>query len=142
MLEFNIHKILNYKEAKVILIGNCNKDSRCLNLTFIKTFIIERQKSYLLYELPEGSCRCSPNWYMNCICCLRCEGHLCNQRSDRKLRISRSYLQMKALSRVIWKTSSYNGFSGRTKRRWSLKHYHKHLKGHCSLKFPFYIWKY
>ena len=38
MLEFNIHKYLNYREAKVILIGNCNKDSRCLNLAFIKNF--------------------------------------------------------------------------------------------------------
>ena len=29
-------KNLNYREEKVILIGNCNKDSRYLNLTFIK----------------------------------------------------------------------------------------------------------
>ena len=41
-------KYLNYREAKVILIGNYNKESRYLNLTFIKTSIIERQKSFLL----------------------------------------------------------------------------------------------
>ena len=36
MLEFDIHKNLNYREAEVILIGDCNKNSRYLNSTFIK----------------------------------------------------------------------------------------------------------
>ena len=35
-LNLTFIKNLNYREEKVLLIGNCNKDSRYLNLTFIK----------------------------------------------------------------------------------------------------------
>ena len=47
-LNSNIHKKLNYREAKVIVIGNCNKESRCLNLTFIKNLNYREENVILM----------------------------------------------------------------------------------------------
>ena len=43
---FLLTKLLTYI-WQVKIIGNCNKESRYLNLTFIKTSIIERKKAFL-----------------------------------------------------------------------------------------------